>query len=157
MRGRLAVNFVGCALLVSGVLFVPDHPSGASGPTALKPPVIIETFTRLPCNRGTTIGLEGCAEGRLLSADRRLNEQVKLLFDLLPTAQRRRSFVAVQDEWFAYRTADCATFAAIFQGGTIAPVEYTSCEVQDDVSRGTDLHLFFTLLEEGASSQPAWP
>ncbi len=157
VRVIASLTLVASVLIVGGVIFASGGRSGASGPGTLRPPVISETFTHLPCNQNTTVGLEGCVEGRLLSTDRRLNEQVKLLFDLLPSAQRKRSFAAAEDEWFAYRKADCATFAAIFQGGTIAPVEYTQCEVHDDESRSTDLRSLFTLLEEGTSDPPAWP
>jgi uncharacterized protein YecT (DUF1311 family) len=152
-----SLQLIASVLFVGGVMFVFGGQSGASGSDPLKAPVITETFTHLPCNHGTTVGLEGCAEGRLLSTDRQLNEQVKLLFDLLPNTQRKRSFVAVEDEWFAYRKTDCATVAAIFHGGTIAPVEYAQCEVRDDRSRSADLHSFFSLLEEGNSNSPRWP
>jgi uncharacterized protein YecT (DUF1311 family) len=142
---------VGAAVLVSAGV------SGASGVATLTPPVITEPFTPLPCHHGTTLGLEGCAEGQLLSTDRRINEQVKLLFDVIPTARQKRDFVAVEKEWLTYRKADCSTVSAIFQGGTIEPVEYALCEVRDDEARSADLHSYFDLLEEGRGDVPTWP
>lgn len=144
-------------IFACGVVLVAVGISHASSAAALTPPVISEPFTPLPCQRSTTLGLEGCAEGQLLSADRRINEQVKLLFRLIPTSSQKASFVAVEGQWLAYRKADCSTVSAIFQGGTIAPVEYALCEVRDDEARSTDLHSYFELLEEGRGDAPRWP
>jgi uncharacterized protein YecT (DUF1311 family) len=141
-----------CGLTLAGAGF-----AAASSAAALSPPVITEPFTPLPCHHGTTLGLEGCAEGQLLSADRRINEQVKLLFNVIATTQQKRSFVTVEKEWLTYRKADCSTVSAVFQGGTIAPVEYALCEVRDDEARSADLHSYFGLLEEGRGDVPTWP
>jgi uncharacterized protein YecT (DUF1311 family) len=119
--------------------------------------VITEPVTPLPCHHGTTLGLEGCAEGQLLSTDRRVNKEVKLLFTVIPTAHQKQSFVQVEREWLAFRKADCSTMSAIFEGGTIAPLEYALCEVRDDEARSSDLYSYFGLLEEGRSDLPAWP
>jgi uncharacterized protein YecT (DUF1311 family) len=143
-------------IVVTGTLLVGGAASGASAST-LKPPVITEPFTPLPCHHRTTIGLEGCTEGQLLSGDRRINEEVRLLFGAMPTVSQRRAFVAVENEWLAYREADCSTVSAIFQGGTIAPVEFALCEVREDNARSADLHSYFGLLEEGVSDVPKWP
>ncbi len=159
-RRPLARSFV-AAILVTGLLTaqfaLSSAPSGASGTTSLSPPVIKEPFTPLPCHRGTTLGLEGCAEGQLLTTDRRLDEQVKLIFAAIATMSQRRGFVAVEEQWLAYRGSDCSNVAATFQGGTIQPVEYALCEVHDDETRSADLRSFFALLEEGKSPVPAWP
>jgi uncharacterized protein YecT (DUF1311 family) len=145
------------AIVVSGVLFVGAGISDASSATTPTPPVITEPFTPLPCHHGTTLGLEGCAEGQLLTADRRINDEVKLLLNVIPTSHQQRSFVAVEREWMAYRKADCSTMSAVFEGGTIAPLEYALCEVRDDEARSTDLHSYFGLLEEGRGDLPKWP
>jgi uncharacterized protein YecT (DUF1311 family) len=145
------------AIVVSGVLFVGAGISDASSATTPAPPVITEPFTPLPCHHGTTLGLEGCAEGQLLTADRRINDEVKLLLNVIPTSHQQRSFVAVEREWLAYRKADCSTMSAVFEGGTIAPLEYALCEVRDDEARSTDLHSYFGLLEEGRGDLPKWP
>jgi uncharacterized protein YecT (DUF1311 family) len=144
-------------MLVSAVALVGSGAIDSLGAATLRPPVIKEPFTPLPCHHGTTIGLEGCAEGQLLSADRRIDEQVKLLFKEISIARRRQNFVAVENEWLAYRKADCSAMSAVFQGGTIAPLEYALCEVRDDESRSADLHTYFNLLEEGRSNAPEWP
>jgi uncharacterized protein YecT (DUF1311 family) len=131
--------------------------AAAASSTSLAAPVIKETFTRLPCNHSTTIGLEGCAEGQLLAADGRINKEVRLLFSLFPTTSERRLFVTAEDRWFTYRSADCESFSDIDHGGTMVPVLYANCEVVDDQARSADLHDEFRQLEQGAASLPAWP
>jgi uncharacterized protein YecT (DUF1311 family) len=145
------------AAICVGAVLIGASISAVSSAGTLAPPVITEPYTPLPCHRNTTLGLEGCTEGQLTTADRGINEQVKVLFDAISAARQRRTFVAVETEWMKYRTADCSTVSAIFQGGTIAPLEYALCEVRDDEARSADLHSYFSLLEEGRSNPPKWP
>jgi len=103
------------------------------------------------------MGLEGCAEARLLSADRRVNQEVRLLFNLIPAKGQKRTFVSAETLWLASRTADCQSVSSVYQGGTLAPVEYSLCEVSEDQARSVMLHSYFNLLEQGATTKPAWP
>jgi uncharacterized protein YecT (DUF1311 family) len=133
-------------------------PSAALATTKLRPPVITEDFTPLPCHKNTTLGMEGCAESRLLSADQRLNEQVAVVFELYRTDGEKLDFVKAEKLWFTYRVSDCQSFAAIFEGGSIAPLDYAECEVHDDQSRGADLHSFYDELTQGNNTNiPTWP
>ncbi|MHB8378381.1 MAG: lysozyme inhibitor LprI family protein [Acidimicrobiales bacterium] len=129
----------------------------AKVPTALSPPVIKESFTHLECNQSSTMGLEGCAEVRLLSADRRVNQEVRLLFQVMKTKSQKRKFVAAENVWLTSRTADCQSESTAYQGGTLAPVEYGLCEVGEDQARSAMLHSYFDLLEQGTSAPPFWP
>ena len=132
--------------------------SAALAATKLAPPVITEHFTTLPCNKNTTIGMEGCAERLLLAADHRLNDQVVIVFGLFHSKGQKATFVAAETSWFTYRGTDCQSYAAIFEGGSIAPVAYANCEVQVDKSRSQDLHSFYEELTQGQGSNvPAWP
>jgi len=124
---------------------------------ALKPPVIKESFTHLTCSQGSTLGLEGCAEAHLLGADRRVDEEVRLLFNVMTSKNQRRKFVAAEDVWLVSRTADCQSESSVYQGGTFAPVEYGLCEVSEDQARSVMLHSYFNLLEQGTVPVPAWP
>ncbi len=155
-RPRYSVASRVASGLLLGVLAVLGTSTSAVA-SSLTPPVIAEPFTPLPCHHGTTIGLEGCAEAQLLSADRRIDEQVEVIFRVIPTTSQKTHFVAVENEWLTYRKSDCSTVSAVFQGGTIAPIEYALCEVRDDQSRSADLHSYFSLLEEGMSGAPRWP
>jgi uncharacterized protein YecT (DUF1311 family) len=147
----VATICIGGGVLAGAGIAVP------SSAGTLTPPVITEPFTPLPCHHTTTLGLEGCAEGQLSTADRAINEQVRLLVQVIPTTRQRASFVDVETEWMKYRTADCSTVSAVFEGGTIAPIEYALCEVRDDVARSADLRAYFSLLEEGHRNAPRWP
>jgi uncharacterized protein YecT (DUF1311 family) len=103
------------------------------------------------------MGLEGCAEARLLSADHRVNQEVRLLFALITTKAQQRKFVSAEKLWLVSRSADCTSVASVYQGGTLAPVEYGLCEVSEDQARSAMLHSYFNLLEQGAATKPAWP
>ncbi len=123
-----------------------------------KAPVITEHFTLLPCHKNTTLGLEGCAEAQLLRADKRLNQQVAIIFELFHTSALKLEFVKSETTWFSYRGEDCQSFSDIFEGGSIAPVDFANCETRDDVTRSTDLHSFFVELTQGGTTNvPPWP
>ena len=125
----------------------------------IKPPVISEgTTTKLPCTKQdqSTIGMIGCYEKHARDIDRRINAEVALIFTFLDTGEKK-SLVKAETAWLNYRNSDCESVASLFQGGTIAPVEYGSCVVNDDQQYSSHLHGFFQLLTEGRSSVPHWP
>lgn len=147
-----------CTIVVAAALSFSDTASSSASTTIpLKPPVITEPFTRLACTPNTTIGQEGCAETQLLSADRRINREVRLLFSLLTTTSQKRAFIKSEHEWLTYRGADCTSVADVVQGGSFEPVQYALCEVGDDQAKSASLHSFFKLLEQGSSPATAWP
>jgi uncharacterized protein YecT (DUF1311 family) len=128
----------------------------SSTTTTVVTPIISEHFTKLPCNHKNTLGLEGCAEGQLLSADRRIDNEVKLLFSLIPRAQQK-SLTSSQKVFLTYRKSTCTAFSDVYRGGTFAPVEYALCEVRLDEVQSTTLHVYFRLANEGASRTLKWP
>ena len=145
-------------LAVAGVLLAScgsGSPTTATTTTVVTP-VITEHFTKLPCNHKNTLGLEGCAEGQLLSADRRIDNEVKLLFSLIPKAQQK-SLTSSQKVFLTYRKSTCSAFSDVYRGGTFAPVEYALCEVRLDEVQSTTLHVYFRLANEGASRTLTWP
>jgi uncharacterized protein YecT (DUF1311 family) len=154
-QGRLVVLGV---LVASGVALAScgsGSPTSTTTTTAASP-VITEHFTKLPCNHKNTLGLEGCAEGQLLSADRRIDNEVKLLFSLVPKAQQK-SLASAQKVFLTYRKSTCTSFSDVYRGGTFAPVEYALCEVRLDEVQSTTLHVYFRLANEGASRSLTWP
>lgn len=128
----------------------------SSTTTTVTTPVITEHFTKLPCNHKNTLGLEGCAEGQLTSADRRIDNEVKLLFSLVPKAQQK-TLRSAQKVFLTYRKSTCTAYSDVYRGGTFAPVEYALCEVRLDEVQSTTLHVYFRLANEGASRSLKWP
>src|SRR4051794_23361753 len=86
----------------------------------LKPPVIHETFTPLPCpkHQVSTLDIEGCLEQQILKSDRQIDARAAAIFKLLrPDA--RAGFVRGEHSWLAYRRASCLAEASKYAGGTL--------------------------------------
>ena len=133
------------------------HPDGIHPASAESAPVVTEDFKPvLPCNQNTTIGQEGCGEHEVLVADKELNADLKIIFDLLGKASRG-PFVTAQTTWATYRIEDCTSQADIYQGGTEMPVAYVYCLASDDTSRRADLKAFFASLTQGMVHVPEFP
>jgi uncharacterized protein YecT (DUF1311 family) len=107
--------------------------------SALRMPTIQEDFTLLPCAKATTIGLEGCAEHRVLSLDRRIDQLQLEVFHRLPGVTAKRRFVRAASEWAVYRRLTCLSAATAYQGGTFAPVSFADCLVLIDRHRLDEL------------------
>jgi uncharacterized protein YecT (DUF1311 family) len=154
-RRLLAIGAVAATglLLASCGSSSPKTSTTSHGATA---PVITEHFTKLPCNHKNTLGLEGCAEGQLLSTDKRIDKEVTLLFSLVPKAQQK-SLVTAETVFLKYRSATCKAYSDVYRGGSFAPVEYAQCEVRLDEAQSTALHGYFRLAEADASHILAWP
>ena len=119
--------------------------------------VIHEDFKPiLACNPNTTVGMEGCAEHKVLAADAQLDADVKAIFDLL-SGRALRDFVAGQEAWLTYRSADCRSQSDVYEGGTEQPVVYGYCLASDDSARRQDLRRFFASLVQGLEKQPSFP
>jgi uncharacterized protein YecT (DUF1311 family) len=93
------------------------------------PPVLHESFTRLPCppHPQTTVAIEGCIEKAIVATDSAINKQVKKIFVLLPTAGARQTFVRSEKDWVAYRESSCSAQTAQYAGGTLQPLDYAYC------------------------------
>jgi uncharacterized protein YecT (DUF1311 family) len=125
---------------------------------AVSAPVITEPFKPvLACNPNTTVGMEGCGERRVLAADRQLNADVKVVFDLVKGGASRRDFVSAQTRWLSYRNADCKSQSDVYSGGTEQPVVYILCLAADDTLRRQDLRGFFKALTQGLGHTPKFP
>jgi len=108
---------------------------------AVAPPVIHEPFTPLPCplHPDTTIDVIGCQEHRVLRTDRTIDTQVRTIFQLLRSDNRRATFVAGERSWLQYRRASCSTEASHFAGGSAHAVALLSCTLQRNRSHLADL------------------
>jgi uncharacterized protein YecT (DUF1311 family) len=110
------------------------HRAAAPTATTSAPPRIHENFTLLPCPRKphTTIDIEGCAEARLQRTDTAIDGEVETLFQLV-SPSGRRGFIAAERSWLAYRRRICNAESARYAGGTIQPVAFATCEVQQNL------------------------
>jgi uncharacterized protein YecT (DUF1311 family) len=131
----LSVRIILVSLLVGGAVALPAQAGGV-----LKPPVIREPFTPLPCpaHPKTSLAMEGCFEKSILASDRAIDAQAKMIFGhLLPAARSR--FVQSEGLWLRHRRSSCLTEASRYQGGSFQPVAFASCEVSRNRSHLKDL------------------
>jgi uncharacterized protein YecT (DUF1311 family) len=129
------VRLVLTTVLIGGAIALPAQ----AGPVP-KPPVIREPFTPLPCpaHPKTTLALEGCFEKSILETDRAIDAQAKTIFGLLRPAARSQ-FVQSEGLWLRYRRSSCATAASRYEGGSVQPVAFASCEVSRNQSHLKEL------------------
>ena len=115
--------------------------SSAVAAAASGPPVIKEAFTVLPCpaKPKTTLDLEGCAEKALLASDKKIDAQVKAIWNQLSSAKARASFASGERSWLAYRRSNCAGEASRYAGGSLEPVVYAQCEVTRNTTHLAEL------------------
>ena len=110
----------------------------------------------LACDPTTTVGMEGCGEHKVLSADKLLNADVNVVFNLT-SGTGRQDLVVAQTKWLAYRNADCQSQSDVYSGGTEQPVVYIYCLAADDSARRQDLKGFFNDLTQGLVKVPKFP
>jgi len=115
----------------------PAPAGAATKPTA---PVIHEKFTVLPCpsKPTTTIQIEGCAEHKVLAADRTIDRLNAEIFAKL-SRSGRGEFGAANAEWVQYRDSVCTAEASIYKGGSVQPLAYADCLVSIDSSHVGEL------------------
>ena len=108
-------------------------------------PVIHEKFTVLACpaKPRTTVQLEGCAEHRVIAADRRVDTLNARVFAKLGHSARA-TFGRAHADWVAYRDAACVAQASIYSGGSLQPVVYASCLASIDGSHVSELRRMLT-------------
>jgi uncharacterized protein YecT (DUF1311 family) len=122
-------------------------PTPTLTPVAMPPvpavlPAIREAFTLLPCpahSPTTTLQIEGCSEHHIVNLDRQVKAAARSVFKNLPAGTARRQLIAAQIAWIAYRRAACLSESDVYAGGTLAPVEFASCEIRIDKARLVDL------------------
>jgi uncharacterized protein YecT (DUF1311 family) len=135
------------ALLAGATLIAADAYAGR--PAALKPPVIHEPFTLLPCpsRPQSTLDREGCAEHRIVHIDKQIDATARTIFARLADAGAKQDFISAQAAWVAYRQADCLSVSDRFEGGTEAGALAASCTGDRSAQRLKDVKAFATLLK----------
>ena len=112
-----------------------------AAPPELKPPVIHEPFTPLPCptHPTTTLAEEGCAERAIVVGDRAINAQARVIFRLLGSRSVRLAFVQGEHAWLSYRRRSCSAEASAYGGGSLQSVAYATCTVHRNKTHLADL------------------
>jgi uncharacterized protein YecT (DUF1311 family) len=139
----VALATAGCAGSSSGSATPLSSSSSSSTPTG--PPTVTEVFTPLPCNPDTTVGMEGCAEHRILRADKLVNRRTQLIWGA-STAEGKAHLAAAQSAWQDYREAACLSESDKYAGGTLAPVVVAQCSLRITLARAADLRRQLRLL-----------
>lgn len=111
--------------------------AGARMESRLMPPVIHETFERLPCpsdaaEKATTIGTLGCLRQQILKSDARIDQRVKVIFRKLYDAKAKRRFIAAERSWLAYRNILCGSVADVLRGGSAQPLLLARCMLDEN-------------------------
>jgi uncharacterized protein YecT (DUF1311 family) len=118
---------------------------------AVRPPVIREPWTPLPCpaHPTSTIEIEGCLERTIKRSDRRIDEGAARIFRLLRHRSDRLAFVQGEQAWLRYRRRSCTAEASVYRGGSAEPVAFLSCEKRGNVRHIADLAAMERTLREG--------
>ncbi|MGA2970125.1 MAG: lysozyme inhibitor LprI family protein [Acidimicrobiales bacterium] len=145
-------------LLTCASLTIPCHTpfaSGATTPTSVRTasstlmlPILGEKFSVLSCNKNTTIGLEGCAEHRIIALDKRINALRHYVFHIL-NHQAGRDFILAENDWFTYRQAMCTSESDVNAGGSLEPVDFAQCLVRLDAQHVSELTSMKSSYESG--------
>lgn len=87
----------------------------------------------------TTAGAAACEERGRYAWSAMLAEASAALEDGMSNTERER-FAAAQDAWSAFRDAQCAYEAALFEGDALQGVERTACERRLTAERTIAIH-----------------
>ena len=97
-----------------------------NGKTSLLSAFLFLAIVALPdhalaaCRANTQMELNQCAANEYKAADRDLNAYYSKL-------EKTNELVAAERAWIAYRDAECAYQAKAVEGGSMAPMIYSSC------------------------------
>lgn len=129
-----------------------------SATSKLQPPLVTEKFSHPGrCNQNSTIGQGYCGERAVLTADKHLNADIKVVFGLLYYQQAKRDFITAEGDWATYRQADCTSQSDVYLGGTEQGVVYVYCLATQDADRRDDLRSVYKLFSQGLTKPPAFP
>lgn len=160
MRQAFVVVVVALASFAGGYLThaPPERLSTIATPhtlddAALTVPILRENFTVLSCNHSTTIGLEGCAEQRVVALDTTITQLRRDLWPRLLSRRAREHFVTAERAWLVFRRASCTSQANIYEGGSLSVVTFANCLVAEDRQHVSNLRDTISLYQQGETSR----
>jgi uncharacterized protein YecT (DUF1311 family) len=117
----------------------------------VRPPVIHEPWTPLPCptHPTSTVEVEGCLEKAIARSDRKIDARVARIFHRLRRNADRVAFVQGERAWLLYRRRSCSAEASIYRGGTAEPVAFLTCEKRRNERHLADLREMERTLRRG--------
>lgn len=123
-------------------------PAASAAGGNLKPPVIHEVFTRLPCpaKQISTMDIEACQEQQILASDAKIDALARAIFPRLFDDRARLRFLAGEKAWLSYRAVFCQSQSDVYEGGTEAGVLDASCAEAVNAQHVKDLAAFVKAL-----------
>jgi uncharacterized protein YecT (DUF1311 family) len=104
-------------------------------------PAIAQPNNLLNCkNPQTQVEMNACAAQRAQVSDRRLNEvyrQVRAKYSENPRSETQ--LIEAQRAWIRFRDRECTFSRSRYEGGSIAPLVYSSCIDRLTQQRTTEL------------------
>ena len=90
-------------------------------------PAMADDSDGIDCNNAMTqMAMNICADRDYQAADRKLNETYRALMAMLDGGQRQK-LISAERAWIGFRDAHCRSETAESEGGSIHPMEYSSC------------------------------
>lgn len=97
-------------------------------------------------NPQTTREMRICSSQEAASADKKLNRIYPQLMSKLSGQQKQR-MIQAQTAWINFRDATCAYEKGQYEGGTFAPVAYSSCIARLTKQRTQELQQYLLSLK----------
>jgi len=118
---------------------------------ALRPPVIREPWTPMPCpaHPRSTVDTEACLERAVTRTDRQVNATAAKIFRQLHRSADRSAFVQGEQAWIRYRRRSCSAEASVYHGGSAEPVAFLACEKRRNARHVADLNDMERTLRQG--------
>lgn len=97
----------------------------------------------IDCDNATTqIDMNICADKDYQTADRKLNDVYRKVMTALGDAGYRAKLKTAEKAWIQYRDTECTFEAAQNEGGSIYPMEYSSCVTRLTGARTKELQTY---------------
>ncbi|MEM8731767.1 MAG: lysozyme inhibitor LprI family protein [Pseudomonadota bacterium] len=102
---------------------------------SLAPPAVAQAA----CPGTTQIELNACAQAEYQAADAELNAAWRVTKPFFDGLGLGANLLDAQRKWLAFRDAECATEAALYSGGSIQGMIYSTCLTRLTKARSADL------------------
>ncbi len=121
--------------------------------------ILLAAVTAAPCEAAQTQrALDACWAARATQADSELRDATALVdAEIRRLGAGAKPLARVQAAWGAARDATCAFEAALYEGGSIAPMIASECADRMTRARNLRLHAMLDALSAGRPAAPPEP